>query len=216
MANCCICGNQSNKSGSKHSSLGPLANYVVCDTCYAGIKNLQNNTNVEGSAKYFENLIPQVADGHVRACLLKIIEGHYTPELIAAKREAEYVAGQALLLNAKNMMITSSNNFEGWKILSYNGFISEEIVVGMGAIKSIGAALSNIAGSESEGLRQKLAQPKQEVMKRFALQAARLGANAIIATNLEYTMFSDTLVGIIVSGTAVVIGKGSPQVGVPI
>ena len=39
-------------------------------------------------------------------------------------------------------------------------------------------------------------------MNDLKLQAYELGVNAIIGLDLDYTMFGDTIVGVIISGTA--------------
>jgi uncharacterized protein YbjQ (UPF0145 family) len=43
---------------------------------------------------------------------------------------------------------------------------------------------------------------KDAAMNDLKLQAYELGVNAIIGLDLDYTMFGDTIVGVIISGTA--------------
>ena len=110
----------------------------------------------------------------------------------------------------RNFTMTSGFNFEGHTITDYLGFISEETAVGMGLFKSLFASVSNISGMESESLRKKLTQSKQIVMYRLCQDALEVGANAIIGIDLDYTMFGDSIVGVIVSGTAVTIVPDDP------
>ena len=77
----------------------------------------------------------------------------------------------------------------------------------MGWIKAIAASLSNEFGLESEGLTNKMAQAKQIVMNKLKRLAVETGGNAILGVNLEYTMFGDSIIGVIVSGTAASIEK---------
>lgn len=105
----------------------------------------------------------------------------------------------------KNFMTTSGFNFEGYRIIEYLDFISNEKVMGMGMFKGISASLSNIIGSESSSLTSVLENTKSTVLKNLKTQAMTLGANALIGIDLDYTMFGDTLVGVIMSGTAVKI-----------
>ena len=75
----------------------------------------------------------------------------------------------------------------------------------MGYFKTLFASISNIRGTESKSLRKKLKSAKDAAMNDIKLQAYELGANAIIGLDLDYTMFGDTIVGVIISGTAVKI-----------
>ena len=56
----------------------------------------------------------------------------------------------------------------------------------------------------------KLRQSKQIVLQRLREDAYDAGANAIIGLDLDYTMFGDSIVGVIVSGTAVTIVPNRP------
>ena len=103
------------------------------------------------------------------------------------------------------IQMTSGFNFEGYTITNYLGFISEETAVGMGLFKGIASSFSDFFGSESDSLRRKLTQSKQIVIYRLCQDALEAGANAIIGIDLDYTMFGESIVGVIVSGTAVSI-----------
>ena len=70
--------------------------------------------------------------------------------------------------------------------------------------------LRHLTGTESDSLRNKLRQSKQIVMQRLREDAYEAGANAIIGLDLDYTMFGDSIVGVIVSGTAVTIVPNRP------
>ena len=107
----------------------------------------------------------------------------------------------------ENMLITSGYNFEGYSITKYIKFISSERVLGMGIFKGIAASVSNLLGVESTALSDKLKDAKSLVVDDLSNQAADLGANAIIGVDLDYTVFSGELVGIVMSGTAVSIKK---------
>lgn len=109
--------------------------------------------------------------------------------------------------NLKNMIITSGYNFEGYAIIKYIKFISSEVVLGMGIFKGVAASLSNLFGTESIAFKEKLSEAKDVVNKDIAKQASNIGANAIIGVDLDYTMFGGELLGVVMSGTAVIIEK---------
>lgn len=102
-------------------------------------------------------------------------------------------------------MTTSGFNFDGQRVVAYLGFVSEEVVLGMGVFKGITSDFANFFGSESLGLRDKLGAAKSTAFQRLRQSVAELGANAIIGIDLDDTMFGASLVGVIASGTAVYI-----------
>lgn len=73
--------------------------------------------------------------------------------------------------------------------------------------KGIAAGFSNFVGAESESLNSKLSQARAVVLGRLRERAVTLGANAIIGVDLDYTMFGDSILGVIGSGTAVVVAR---------
>ena len=104
-------------------------------------------------------------------------------------------------------MLTSSHSFEGYNITDYCGFISSETALGLGFIKSIAASVANFTGVESESLNNRLSSAKEASLSDLKKQAVALKANAIIGMSLDYAMFGDSMVAVIVAGTAVKIEK---------
>ena len=102
-------------------------------------------------------------------------------------------------------MLTSGFSFEGYVITKYLDFISEEVVMGTGFFKNVAAGLANTFGLESQSFRQKLADAKTSAMAALRSAAFDQGANAIIGVDLDYSMFGDSLIAVIMNGTAVVI-----------
>ncbi len=156
----------------------------------------------------------QKSPGPVVAWMKLILDAVLAEQADAAVAEAQKQAEQEQAesmarLAAERMaaieqfMVTSGFNFEGYTIAEYIGFISEETVLGMGLFRAVAADISNLTGLESKGLRTKLLQAKRFVMDRLRTTAFDMGANAIIGIDLDYTMFGDSLVGVIASGTAV-------------
>ncbi|MDR3305371.1 MAG: YbjQ family protein [Clostridiales Family XIII bacterium] len=110
-----------------------------------------------------------------------------------------------------NLIITSSPNIDGYRIVEYTQYLFRESVFGMGWIRGIAASLSNITGGESESLSTKLRQVRKTVIGGIKDDAVDLDCNAIISFDVEYTMFGDSLVAAIGHGTAVKIEKISKE-----
>jgi uncharacterized protein YbjQ (UPF0145 family) len=107
----------------------------------------------------------------------------------------------------RDIVITSSFNVEGYSIKRYVDYLSYETVVGMGIIKGAASVVSDIVGMESESLRKKMIEAKEIIIDGIRKEAHNLGCNAVIGFNIRHTMFVDTMVAAIASGTGVVIEK---------
>ena len=107
----------------------------------------------------------------------------------------------------KIMLITSGYNFEGHRIINYLGLCSGECALGTGFLSSFGAGLADLLGTNSSMYEGKLNEARKHALDSLMSDAAALGANAIIAVDVDYTVFSADIVGVTANGTAVIIEK---------
>ena len=206
---CAVCGETIGVlEGS--ATLGPsqeLISVKICSNCCWHKEQLLDIRDADIHATYFAKFVDNIQNPVVKDYLIYLVD---TPI-----REAEVIQSKQHIVDTRiihtellqKIMITSSHDFEGWRITEYKGFISTEAAIGMGMFKAIAASFSNMTGTESESLGNKLAEAKQTVIDRLKHIAVEVDANAIIGMNLEYTMFGESIVGVIVSGTAVTIEK---------
>ena len=102
---------------------------------------------------------------------------------------------------AENIMMTTGNGFEGYRIKDYLGIISGEAILGGNFIKGIAASVTNA----SEQDMAKVEKAKEDAVSKILKKAKKLGANAIIGVASAYTTLEGGSFGAIVTGTAVVI-----------
>jgi len=126
-----------------------------------------------------------------------------------AKAEADALesAEEAAMTAALAMPATSGYNFEGSRIENYLGFVSAEVVLGMGFFRGIGADFADFFGTESQGLGPETPGSQDGRVTKLRKDVWALGGNANIGIDLDYTMFGNSLVGVIASGTAVIIER---------
>lgn len=114
---------------------------------------------------------------------------------------------KAVLANLDSYMMTTGYTFEGYKITAYHGVISGESVLGTGFLSSWNASISDMLGAESSAFIDKLKEARQLAKQRVAQASAAAGGNAIIGIDIEYTMFTNDMIGVIITGTSVTIEK---------
>ncbi len=106
-----------------------------------------------------------------------------------------------------NHILTSGYNFEGYKIISYNGIVSGEIVMGTGFLSEFAASLSDFFGATSEEFSEKIIKAKEIALSKMINASCAKGGNAIIGVDFDYTTFGNNMIAVSANGTSVVIEK---------
>ena len=93
------------------------------------------------------------------------------------------------------MLLTTTNNIEGKKITQYYGIVSGETIIGANVFKDF------FAGIRDSVLRE----AKDIALQEMSAHAARMGANAVIAVDLDYETVggSGSMLMVTAAGTAV-------------
>jgi len=106
---------------------------------------------------------------------------------------------------AESVLVTTTGGVDGYRVTRYHGIESVELVIGTGLFVEVAGDFKDFFGKRSLGFEKKLTEAKQTAMKTLQFQAARLGGNAVIGVDLDYTEFSGNRVALIVNGTVVTI-----------
>lgn len=103
------------------------------------------------------------------------------------------------------MVITTTPNIEGKRVVRYLGVVAGEAIMGANLVRDIFASITDIVGGRSGAYEQKLAQARQIALDELDSQASRLGANAVIGMDLDYEVIRDGMLMVTASGTAVLV-----------
>ena len=103
------------------------------------------------------------------------------------------------------MIVTTTNNIEGKRIIDYKGIVSGEVIVGINVIKDMFASVRNFIGGRSKGYEEELIKARNNAMKELEERAEQLGANAIVGVDIDYQVLGadNGMMMVIASGTAV-------------
>ena len=107
------------------------------------------------------------------------------------------------------MLIVTTPNIEGKKVTQYFGLVSGEAILGANIFKDIFASIRDIVGGRSSAYEQELQKAKSIAIEEMSSRARAMGANAILAVDLDYetiSMGSGNMLMVSASGTAVVCG----------
>ena len=115
---------------------------------------------------------------------------------------------EQLEATVKDMLLTTGNTFQGYKILKYVDVYFDEIVFGLGFAKGIAASFENIgaafSGGEATVATDRLNEIKSLLKKRMMQKAAENGANALLGIDFESSGIGDLMM-VSMTATAVVI-----------
>ena len=104
------------------------------------------------------------------------------------------------------MLLTTASTIEGKKIIAHHGIVSSEAILGANIFRDFFAGIRDVIGGRSAGYEKSLRKAKDTAMKELTMQAQALGANAVIAIDLDYETISGgngSMLMVAVSGTAV-------------
>jgi uncharacterized protein YbjQ (UPF0145 family) len=104
------------------------------------------------------------------------------------------------------MLLTTTPNIEGKRILKYIGIVTGETIMGANVFKDFAAGLADFFGGRAGAYENELIKAKEIALKEMVERAERMGANAIVGIDLDYeTVGSNgSMLMVSVSGTAVV------------
>lgn len=103
------------------------------------------------------------------------------------------------------MIITTTPTLEGRQIAEYLGPVAGECVLGANVFRDFFASIRDIVGGRAGGYQKVLRDGRMLALEDMAEEARSLGADAIVAMDIDYESLGDTNSMLMVScnGTAV-------------
>jgi len=107
----------------------------------------------------------------------------------------------------QNLILTTTPSLEGKKISRYYGIVTGEAIIGANLFRDIFAGIRDIVGGRSGSYEEVLREAKQNAMSEMEENARKLGANAVVAVDLDYETIGSngSMLMVTASGTAVFV-----------
>ena len=105
------------------------------------------------------------------------------------------------------MIVVTTNQLEGHRITRYIGIVTGEAIMGANIFKDLFAGIRDIVGGRSAAYENELQKAKEIALQELQNRASAMGANAIVAVDLDYETIgaNGSMLMVSASGTAVVI-----------
>ncbi|MGH7505386.1 MAG: heavy metal-binding domain-containing protein [Longimicrobiales bacterium] len=105
------------------------------------------------------------------------------------------------------MLVTTTTTLDGKKIVEYLGLVSGEAILGANIFRDFFAGIRDIVGGRSAAYEEELRKAKQIALQEMEDAAQQLGANAVVAVDLDYESLqvgqTGNMLMVSASGTAV-------------
>ncbi|ANY72715.1 MULTISPECIES: YbjQ family protein [Paenibacillus] len=103
------------------------------------------------------------------------------------------------------MIISTTSTLEGYPVQRYVGVVTGEVIMGANVVRDFLASITDIVGGRSGAYENKLQEARDAAMAEMKQQADHMGANAILAVDIDYEVIREGMLMVAVSGTAVVV-----------
>lgn len=105
------------------------------------------------------------------------------------------------------MIVTTGPDIDGRQVIEYCGIVNGEAILGANIFKDFFAGIRDVVGGRSGAYEHSLRQARNTAMKEMMQSAKELGADAIIAVDIDYESLEisngGNMLMVAASGTAV-------------
>ena len=105
------------------------------------------------------------------------------------------------------MLVVTTDRLEGWRVKEYKGLVSGEAIMGANVVRDFVAGITDIVGGRSGVYESKLRDGRDAAIEDMCAEAERLGANAVLAVDLDYETIREGMMMVVASGTAAVVER---------
>lgn len=105
------------------------------------------------------------------------------------------------------MTLSTTSILEGRPVHKYLGVVNGEAIIGANIFRDLFAAVRDVVGGRSATYEKALDEARKVAMGEMQQRAQELGANAVIAIDIDYEVLGQNngMLMVAVSGTAVVV-----------
>ncbi|MBS4539658.1 heavy metal-binding domain-containing protein [Clostridium sp. D2Q-11] len=102
-----------------------------------------------------------------------------------------------------SILVTTTQILQNRRIVKYFNMLTEESMIGTGILSEFSASINDIIGGQG-AYSSKFKTIKEDVLKLIKYKTYKLGANAIVGTEVEYLITQNNMIMFSISGTPVI------------
>jgi uncharacterized protein YbjQ (UPF0145 family) len=106
------------------------------------------------------------------------------------------------------MIITTTPNVDGRRIVAYHGIVSGEAILGANVFRDFFASIRDVVGGRSGSYEKVLRSARDTALEEMAEEARRKGADAVVGVDIDYGALGkdEGMMMVTANGTAVTLG----------
>ncbi|MDP1700804.1 MAG: heavy metal-binding domain-containing protein [Aestuariivirga sp.] len=103
------------------------------------------------------------------------------------------------------MLVTTTHNVEGKRVLEYKGLVAGEAILGANLFRDLFASIRDIVGGRAGSYEKVLNDARNTAVGEMTDKARQLGANAVIGVDIDYETVgtNGSMLMVTAAGTAV-------------
>lgn len=103
------------------------------------------------------------------------------------------------------MLLSTTDSIEGRRVVQYLGVVTGEAIIGVHIFRDLFAGIRDIVGGRAGGYQNALRDAREAAFADLEATAAGLGANAVVAIDVDYEVLGkeNGMLMVSVNGTAV-------------
>ena len=175
-----------------------------CDAC--GKYLTYNERNLAKDIEYEGNIYTLCRDCAPRAddpeVIKQVMLNVTQQEEVAAMEEQKEQVDKE---RHENMILTTSSSIEGKPVQEYKGIVGAQVMAGIGPFKDTFAAIRNVVGGRSKSLQNSMRKMREQVLQELKEEAYTKGASAVIAVKIDFDEYSEGMMMLTATGTAVIV-----------
>jgi uncharacterized protein YbjQ (UPF0145 family) len=105
--------------------------------------------------------------------------------------------------NYKKVILTTTNNIDGYKVKKYIDVVGYEYVIGTGIFSEFTTGIQDIFGERSSAFEEKMNAAKEFALDKIRQKAYFQEGDAVIGLDIDYTTFDANRIALVVNGTIV-------------
>ena len=103
------------------------------------------------------------------------------------------------------MIVTTTGSVEGKNILTYHGVVAGEAVMGTNFVRDFFARVTDKLGGRSDAYQKEIQNARAFALEDLIEEAEDYGANGVVGVSMDVEVIGDSMLMVIVSGTAVTL-----------
>ena len=105
------------------------------------------------------------------------------------------------------MIVTTTPQVDGKRIVTYHGVVSGEAIFGANVVRDFFASIRDVVGGRSGSYEKVLRDGRDTALREMVEEARHLGANAVVGVDLDYGAIgaNESMMLVTASGTAVTV-----------